>query len=512
VFREDVLASFLALKVNRPVAWLSTRSEDLVGGMHGRDMVSDVEAAVKNDGTVLGLRLTTVANAGGHAFRHTPVPPQRLLNYPTGCYQIQNLDSEVTAVLTNTAATGPYRGAGRPEAAYVAERVMEAVAAELGLSQPEVRRRNFIPADAFPYPMVGGVIFDSGAYERTMDVALDQVGYEALLAEQAERRARGEIVGVGLATYVEVAGMGWESGRITLEPDGSVTAITGTSPHGQGLKTTFAQIIGDELGVDPDKVRVLSGDTEQIESGTGTFGSRSVMIGGSVLKLASVIVRERALRVASSLLEASPADLELREGRASVIGAPNRSVSVADLIVAAGQGTGLTDDEAHQLSEQTRFESKDGDTFPFGSAVAVVSIDRETAHLKLERLLIVDDCGRAINPLLVEGQLLGGAVQGIGEALLEAVLYDEGGQLITGSLMDYAAPRASDLPMLELRRTETPSPRNPLGAKGVGEAGTVGSPAAIANAVVDALRPLGITSVDLPITTSQLWQLLENAE
>jgi carbon-monoxide dehydrogenase large subunit len=411
-------------------------------------------------------------------------------------------------VLTNTASTGPYRGAGRPEAAFVAERMMDAVAAELGLDPVDVRRRNFIPPDAFPYPTAGGVVFDSGQYERTMDVALQAVDYTSLRREQAERRARGELVGIGLATYVEVAGVGWESGRITLEPDGTVTAITGTSPHGQGLKTAFAQVIADELGVSFDKVRVLSGDTNQIDNGTGTFGSRSIMIGGSVLKLASGVVRERALKVAAALLETAPGDLELRDGRVTVRGAPTRSVSVAELIVAARQGTGLGDEEARELSEQMRFESSDGDTFPFGSAIAVVSIDRDTARLKLERLLLVDDCGRAINPLLVEGQLLGGAVQGVGEALLEHMLYDESGQLITASLMDYAAPRAADVPLLELRRTETPSPRNPLGAKGVGEAGTVGSPAAIANAVVDALRPLGISNVDVPVTTPQLWRLL----
>jgi carbon-monoxide dehydrogenase large subunit len=471
-------------------------------------MRTHVEAAVRADGTIVALRLRSVANLGAYAGWAGPLPAMRLLQYPTGCYAIEHLDTELQLVLTNTAPTGPYRGAGRPEAAFVAERVMDRVAAEFRLDPAELRRRHFIPPAAFPYTNAGGITYDSGNYAGALDVALALVKYDELRRTQTARRTRGELVGIGIATYTEPAGGGWEGGQITVDSNGQVTAHTGASAHGQGHRTTFAQIVADKLGVEWSAVKVVGGDTDVPIAGIGSFGSRSLVLAGSALAVSATAVRERALRVAAAMLEVGVEDLDLRDGWISVRGVGQHKLELSAVATAATQGVGLAADETHALCEATRFASTTGDTFPFGACVAVVSIAPETAQVTLERLVLVDDCGRVVNPLLVDGQLAGGVAQGIGEALCEAVVYSTEGQLVTGSLLDYAVPRAADVPHLELDRTETPSPRNPLGAKGVGESGTVGTPAAIANAVVDALRGLGVDNVDLPITTAQIWKLL----
>jgi aerobic carbon-monoxide dehydrogenase large subunit len=506
--REDVVVAQLAVELRRPVAWVATRSEDMLATFHARDMLSDVEVAARADGTLLALRVKTWCNVGAYALWHGPLPGQRLLNYSTGCYRIEHLDSEVLTVFTNTTPTGPYRGAGRPEAAFVAERAADAVAAELGLDPVEVRRRNFIPAQAFPFTTAGGVTYDSGDYERALNRALERADYARLRHEQAERRARGELVGVGLATYTEMAGGGFEMGSVTLGPDGTLTAVTGSSPFGQGVQTVFAQIVADQFQVDPGLVRVVPADTDALAAGIGSFGSRSTVLGGSALAEAAGIVRSRALRVAAALLEVAPDDLELRDGHVGVRGVTERSVDLGRVSSALHEGVGVAPDEPRELRETVRFAAAEGDTYPFGAIVAAVCIDPDTGRVKLERLVLVDDCGRAINPLLVDGQLTGGAVQGLGEALLEQVVHDAQGQLLTGSLLDYAVPRAEAVPTLELERTETLSPRNPLGAKGVGESATVGTPAAVASAVLDALRPLDLTSVELPLTPERLWRLI----
>jgi carbon-monoxide dehydrogenase large subunit len=503
---EEITVAFLARKLNRPVLWRSTRTEDLLTTPPGRDLQTEVEAAYANDGTVLGLRLSTRANVGAYAA--SPGPATRLLHYPTGCYRIEHLQSDIDFVVTNTPPTGAYRGAGRPEAAFVAERVADEVAAALHLDPVEVRRRNFIPSDAFPYRNAGGIVYDSGNYAGCMDRALELADYAGLRREQAQRRSQGEIVGIGLATYTEIAGGGWEEGQVEVHSDGRVVAHTGSSAHGQGHRTTFAQIVADVLGVDVDAVSIVAGDTDSPIQGFGTFGSRSTVMGGNALFVAGDTVRERLLRVAASMLEVAADDLEIRRGQVFVRGAEHRRTDFASIAEAAGAGVGLAADEARNLRAATRFTSVDGETFPFGACVALISIGRETARVRLERLILVDDCGRVINPLLVDGQLAGGVVQGIGEALSEQVVFSAEAQLMTGSLLDYAVPRARDVPPLELDRTETLSPRNPLGVKGVGEAGTIGSPAAIANAVVDALRPLGVSNVALPITSDQVWSAL----
>jgi carbon-monoxide dehydrogenase large subunit len=507
--REDVVVAQLALELRRPVAWVATRSEDMLATFHARDMLSEVDVAARADGTLLGLRVKTWCNVGAYALWHGPLPVQRLLNYSTGCYRIEHLDSEVLTVFTNTTPTGPYRGAGRPEAAFVAERAADAVAAELGLDPVEVRRRNFIPAQEFPFTTAGGVTYDSGDYEGALDRALERADYARLRQEQEVRRARGELVGIGLATYTEMAGGGFEMGTVTLGPDGTVTAVTGSSPFGQGVQTVFAQIVADQFQVDPGLVRVVPADTDALPAGIGSFGSRSTVLGGSALAEAAGAVRSRALRVAAALLEVSPEDLELRDGQVGVRGVAERSVDLGQVSSALAAGIGVGPEEPRELRETVRFAASEGDTYPFGAIVAAVCVDRETGRVRLERLVLVDDCGRAINPLLVDGQLTGGAVQGLGEALLEQVVHGADGQLLTGSLLDYAVPRAEAVPTLELERTETLSPRNPLGAKGVGESATVGTPAALANAVLDALRPLGLPNIELPLTPERLWRLIE---
>jgi carbon-monoxide dehydrogenase large subunit len=376
----------------------------------------------------------------------------------------------------------------------------------------EVRKRNFVPADAFPYRNAGGAVYDSGNYVGALDRALELANYPLLREQQAKRRASGELIGIGLSTYTEVAGGGWEDGQVAVEADGRVVAYTGSSAHGQGHRTTFSQIVADVLGVDPESVTLISSDTNSPIEGFGTFGSRSTVLGGNALFSAGRTVRERLLRVAAAQLEVAPDDLDLRDGRVSVRGAEQRSLPFAAVAAAAGAGVGLEPDEPRELLASTRFTSPDGETYPFGACVAAVAISPETGRITLERLVLVDDCGRVINPLLVDGQLAGGIAQGIGEAPLEQVVVSSEGQLLSGSLLDYAMPRALDVPHLELDRTETLSPRNALGVKGVGEAGTIGSPAAIANAIVDALRPLGITNVTMPVTSQQVWSLLQSAQ
>lgn len=506
---EEIAVTYLAQVLRRTVSWRSTRSEDLLTTPQGRDIRTDVEAAVRQDGTILGLRARSVANLGAYAA--APGPPMRLLNYPTGCYQIEHLHSDLDLVVTNTTPTGPYRGAGRPEAAFVAERVVDEVAAILGLDPVEVRKRNFVPPDAFPYHNAGGAVYDSGNYVVALDRALELADYSSLRQRQVERRAQGELIGIGLSTYTEVAGGGWEDGQVTVEADGRVVVHTGSSAHGQGHRTTFSQIVADVLGVDPESVTLISNDTNSPIEGFGTFGSRSTVLGGNALYSAGRTVRERLLRVAAALLEVAPDDLDLHDGRVSVRGAEQRGLPFASVAEAAMQGVGLEADEPRELRVSTRFTSPDGETYPFGACVAMVAISPETGRVTLERLVLVDDCGRVINPLLVDGQLAGGIAQGIGESLLEQVVVSSDGQLMSGSLLDYAVPRALDVPHLELDRTETLSPRNALGVKGVGEAGTVGSPAAIANAVVDALRPLGINNVTMPVTANQVWNLMQAA-
>jgi carbon-monoxide dehydrogenase large subunit len=414
-------------------------------------------------------------------------------------------DITVTGALTTTTPVAAYRGAGRPEACFFIERLMDAAARALGLDPAEIRRRNFIPSDRFPFRTVTGQVYDSGDYGKALELALAAADYTGLRREQAERRARGELVGVGVASYIEPAALGWESGSIKVERSGRVTAITGSSAHGQGHETTFAQIVADHLGVTPDEVAVVHGDTRAGPEGFGTFGSRSVALGGGALARVASDVREKGRRIAAKLLEAAVADVVNGHGGFHVVGLPQRRVTWKEVAGAAyAGGQALPAGETPGLESSTYFQPE-GEVWSFGAVVCAVRIDRESGQLAVERLVWVDDAGTVINPLLAEGQLHGALAQGLGQALLEAVVYDRGGQLLTGTLMDYAIPRADAVPPVVLEKTHTPSPRNPLGAKGLGEAGCIAVPPAVVNAAVDALGPFGVTHLDMPLTPARLW-------
>jgi carbon-monoxide dehydrogenase large subunit len=515
LYREYAIAGWCALRLNRPVKWVATRTEEFVSMQNGRDMRISVDLAVQRDGTFDGLRVRSVANLGAYLQAAAVGPPGRPMSQSPGCYQIANVGVQIAAAVTNTNAVGPYRGAGRPESVMLIERVVDAAARALNIDPVEIRRKNFVQPDAFPHTNALGAVYDSGDYQTALNMALELSDYAGLVRERDAARAANRLVGIGLSTFVEPsAGAGFESGLIRIEQSGRVTAITGSSAQGQGHETAFAQIVADRLGVPMDQVVVLHGDTHGVPQAVGTFGSRSAAMGGSALVLASQRVIDKARRIAAHLLEASPDDVDLRDGAFSVAGAADKHVTWADLATAAYASLDLPESEEPGL-EGTAFFTPESECYGFGAHVACVEIDRDTGQVQLQRLVLVDDCGNVLNPLLVEGQVLGGVAQGLGQALFEQVVYTPDGQLQTGSLGDYAVPRAGDMPLLSnlvLGHTVTPSPLNPLGVKGVGEAGTVGAPAAVANAVVDALAPLGINHVDMPFTAEKIWRLLNQKE
>jgi carbon-monoxide dehydrogenase large subunit len=435
--------------------------------------------------------------------------PDLTLMMGIGVYRIPNIDLQSTCVFTNTTSVAAYRGAGRPEAAYYLERMMDIIAAELGKSPEEVRRKNFIPPSAFPYAAPTGQNYDSGEYDRALTKALEISRYSALRKEQQERVARQDprFLGIGLSCYVEMCGFGpYESAIVRAEPGGTVTAFTGTSAHGQGHETTFAQIIADHLGVDFDAVVVRHGDTATTPMGNGTGGSRSLAVGGTAILQAALKVQDKARRIAAHMLEAAPDDVVFADGRYQVKGVPARALGFAEIAARAH-----TDDLPKGMEaglEASDFFRPPQLVYPFGAHVAVVEVDRETGHVTLRNFVSVDDCGVRVSPLLVAGQVHGGLAQGIAQALLEELVYGEDGQLVTGTLLDYAVPRADDLPSFVTDQTVTPTPFNPMGAKGIGEAATIGSTPAIVNAVVDALRPLGVRHLDMPLRPERVWRAL----
>ncbi|MBA2449701.1 MAG: xanthine dehydrogenase family protein molybdopterin-binding subunit [Chloroflexi bacterium] len=507
---EETLAAIMAMRLERPVNWTETRRENFQAAMHGRGQIDDVEAAVMNDGRVTGLKVTATCDLGAYYQYVTPVMGMLTGMMLPGTYDIPNVHFELRGAFTNKTPVGAYRGAGRPEATYLLECMMDKVAHELDMDPAELRRINFISKEAFPHETVFGTSYDTGDYEKALDRALEFAGYAELREEQRAARARGKLMGVGLAAYVEICGFGpWESATVRVEAGGGVTAYTGTSPHGQGSETAMAQIVADELGVKMEEVVVLHGDTATTATGMGTNGSRSAVMGGSAMVLAVGQVKEKAGRIAAHLLEASAEDVEQSDGRFAVRGASEKSVGLAEVAAAAYGGEVPQGDEPGL--EATRFFKADGETYPFGVHIAVVDVDRDTGRVSFRRFIAVDDCGKVINPLLVDGQRHGGIVQGAAQALFEEVVYDEQGQLLSGTMNDYAVPTASSFPMFELDRTETPSPRNPLGVKGIGEAGTIGSTPAIRNAVLDALLPLGITDFDMPATSPRVWKAIQAA-
>lgn len=525
IYPEEVVVSWVTRQLGRPVKWTAERRESFLTDSHGRDHVSDVEMGFDADGKIVGLRVHTVANMGAYLTLFAPAIPTYL--YATllnGVYVIPAIYAEVDAVYTHTTPVDAYRGAGRPEACYLLERTMSAAAQLLDIDPAELRRRNFIPADRFPYQTPVALVYDSGNYEPTLDRALEMVGYGDFREAQARARREGRYLGIGLSCYIEACGAApsqvvgslgaqaglWESATVRVHPTGKVTVFTGTHTHGQGHETTFAQIVADELGIGLDDVEIVHGDTGRIPFGMGTYGSRSAAVGGGALHLSLSKVKDKGRRLAAHLLEAAPEDIEFADGRFSVAGSPDRGKSFAEVSLAAYLAHSMPAGMEPGL-ESTSFFDPSNFTFPFGTHIAVVEVDVETGRVTIQRYVAVDDVGRVINPMIVDGQLHGGIAQGAAQALWEYAAYDENGQLLTGSLMDYGVPRADQLPMFETDRTVTPTPVNPLGVKGAGEAGTIAATPAVVNAVLDALAPFGIRHLDMPLTPSRIWQALHDA-
>ena len=545
VYAEEALIGWISMQLNKPVKWIETRRENMQATIHGRGQIGDIEIGCKNDGTLAGLRYNVFADLGAYHQLLTPAIPTLTGLMLSGAYKIPAIQINITACFTNKMATDAYRGAGRPEATYVVERALDLVAAELGMDAAEVRRRNFPTKDEFPFHTATGLEYDSGDYETALKKAQDIVGYAKLREEQKKAREEGRLVGIGVSTYVEICALGpsqampaggWESATVRIEPTGKVTIMTGASPHGQGQETSFAQIAADELGVEIKDITVIHGDTGVVQYGIGTFGSRATAVGGTAVFIAIQKLKEKAHKIAAHMLKTEASSLAFEGGRysrqaaaaAAAMGtsepvvpvgeAPagalpephtegKSSLTIQDIALAAHLARDLPPDTEPGLSATYFFEPKNF-TFPFGTHIAAVEVDRETGDIKFLRYVAVDDCGKVINPLLVDGQLHGGIVQSIGQALYEEVVYDEQGQLVTGTLMDYAVPRARHIPLLELDRTETPSPVNPLGVKGVGEAGTIGATPAIVGAIVDALSPFGIRHLDMPVKPEALWRII----
>lgn len=512
VYAEEALVGLLAMQLGRPVNWVEDRTEGMQATIHGRDHVAYIEAAAKRDGTITALRYKIYADLGAyHQLLTAAIATLTGIMVP-GPYRIPNVSIEIIGVFTNKVATDAYRGAGRPEATYYLERIVDVIARKLGMDPVVIRKKNLIGADEFPYTTASGLAYDSGNYQPALDKAIQTVGYEALRAEQARVNASGSRrMGVGFSTYVEVCGMGpsaampaggWESSTVRVEPTGKVTVLTGAHPHGQGEETTFAQIVADRLGLGIDDVRVVHGDTATVQYGIGIFGSRGLSVGGTAVAQATDRVIDKVVRIAAHLLEVSADDLAYQNGEVVVKGSPERKLAFQEIVTTAYLAVKLPREIEPGL-EATAFFEPPNFVYPFGTHIAVVDVDTDTGKVKLRRYVGVDDCGRVINPMIVDGQLHGGLAQGIAQAMFEEVVYDENGQLVTSSLNDYAIPKASDFPMFELERTVTPSPVNLLGVKGIGEAATIGSTPTIVNAVCDAL---GIDHIDMPLRAERVWR------
>lgn len=516
VYAEEALCGHLAKRLGAPVKWIESRRENASSTIHGRDQIGDYEVAVKNDGTILGLKARTIADLGAYNQLLTPAIPTLTGLVLTGCYKIPALKMDIVAVYTNKMATDAYRGAGRPEATYAIERLMDIVARALGIDRVAIRQKQFPAPTEFPFATASGLSYDSGDYEGALAKARELAGWDALLAEQAAARAAGRLFGVGVSTYVEICAMGpskamaaggWEWGSVRMEISGKVTVITGATPHGQGQETSFAQIVADRLGVPIEDIVVLRGDTAVAHYGRDTYGSRATAVGGSALVMCTDRVIAKAKALAGHLLQAPADTIEFANGKFSTKANRDKQLGWGDLTGEAYIAKNLPAGFEPGL-EASAFYEPENFTFPFGTHIAAVEVDRDTGQISIKKYVAVDDCGPQINPLLVEGQVQGGIAHSIGQVLFEQTVYDENGQLLTGEFMDYPMPRAADIPDYTLGSTVTPSPVNPLGVKGVGEAGTIGATPAIANAVVDALEPLGIRHLDLPLTPERVWRAI----
>jgi carbon-monoxide dehydrogenase large subunit len=508
-YPEEMICPWLARRTGRPVRWTETRTESMLGLVHGRAQIQDLAIGGTNDGRVLGYQLTVLQDAGAYP-RIGAILPFLTMMMLTGTYNIPVAAFSSRSVVTNTVPTGAYRGAGRPEAAAAIERAMDLFAREIDMDPAEVRRRNLIPPEAFPFTTPMGTTYDSGRYAYALDLVLAEAGYAGLRAEQARRRQAGDtkLLGIGLSVYVEITafGGGGEYGRVEVLPSGRVKALTGTSPHGQGHYTAWAMLISDRLGIPLDQIEVFHGDTDLVPVGGLTGGSRSAQLGGTNIWRAAGAVVDQARNLAATLLEADPADvvLDTSTGRFHVAGTPSISQGWAE-VAAAAEAEGST------LSGEGDF-SQSGGTFPSGAHVAVVEVDAETGKVSLIRMVAADDAGRILNPLLAEGQVHGGLAQGAAQALLEEVVYDVDGNPLTSNLADYAFISAAELPSFETVHVETATPLNELGAKGIGESGTIGATPAVHNAVIDALAHLGVRHVDMPATSERVWRAITKAE
>ena len=518
---EECVTAAVSRRLGVPIKWIEERSEAFLATSHGRDLIGYVDLAARRDGVVLGFKLRIVADVGAYNMLFTAAIPTSTMLMASGNYAIPAVRATLTEVFTNKTPTDAYRGAGRPEAIYFLERAMDMLARELEMDPAQLRRKNFIRPEQFPYATQTGVEYDSGDYDKALDRALEMAGWEQLKAARDAARAEGRLVGLGLSMYVEVCGVGpsaslpmggWEHSQVTVERDGRISATTGASPHGQGNETTFAQMLADQFGLPLEHVRIHHGDTAVVKQGSlGTGGSRSQAVGGAALHLAGGKVKTKMAKFAALLLEAHEADLVFENGRIGVKGAPSAAKTFAEVAAYAYRPLRLPDGLEPGLSDEAFFEPTNN-TYPFGCNIAMLEVDRETGEPRLLRMVAVDDAGHLINPLIVEGQVHGGLAQGIGQALVEEVVYGSDGQPLTGSLMDYALPRASDFPRFELDSTVTPTPMNPLGAKGIGEAGTIGSTPCVVSAAVDALSGFGVRHIDMMLRPEKLWRIIHGGQ
>jgi len=521
----------------RPVKWVESRRESYGSTIHGRDHITYLEIAGKRDGEITGLRVKTYANLGGRLSTIGPGIPTTLYGRVlAGPYKFPNVHCEVTGVYTNTTFVDAYRGAGRPEATYVVERAMDLFADEIGMDHAAIRRKNFLPPDSFPYDNPSGlgtavngekIYIDSGNYEPALNKALTTIDYFEIDKKKAEAKARGKYLGIGLSTYIEVCGVApskwigavgegwgaamWESANVKVHLTGKIIVTVGTQPQGQGHETTYAQVISHELGIPMDDIVIQHSDTQGTPFGYGSYGSRTSSVGMTAAVKAAGRIREKARRYAAHMLEANVEDIEVDGANYSVKGSPDKVKTLQEIAFALDLGFSMPEGMEPYLDETTYHDTPNC-TWPFGTHIALVEIDEATGKVDLVRYVAVDDVGKKINPMIVDGQLHGGIVQGVGQALWEGAIYGEDGQLQSGSMLDYALPRASWLPNLELDETVTPSPVNPLGVKGVGEAGAIASTAAVANAVIDALSPLGIRHLDMPYTPQTVWRAIRDAK
>ena len=517
VYAEEALMAFIAMRINKPVKWVESRRENFQATIHGRGHVDYFELAAKRDGTMLGLKLKLIQDLGAYLQLLTPAIPTLSVLMMPGLYRFKNVTADIVGVFTNCVPTDAYRGAGRPEATHGIERMVDILARELNMDPVELRLKNFVGNDEFPFPTGTGLSYDSGNYAAPLKQALSQAGYPELRAEQAQARKEGRLMGIGISTYGEICAMGpspalpaggWESATVKIEPTGKVTVMTGASPHGQGEETTFAQMAADALGVSIDDVLVVHGDTAVVQYGIGTFGSRGTAVGGAALFYALQDLQAKMRKFGAMLLDTDTVTLS---GGACVDEKTGKSVSFAEVAAAAYHAKKLPPNTEPGLVS-THFWEPPNFTFPFGAHLVVTEVDRETGNIAIKRYIAVDDCGNIINPLLVAGQVHGGVAQGLGQALWEQAVYDDAGQLVSGELTDYAIPKAHLMPWIESSHTCTPSPVNPMGVKGVGEAGTIGCSPAVVNSVVDALSQFGVRHIDMPLTPEKIWKLIEQGD